>query len=256
MSRVHPETELERKLMCLGAVFVEEDHVLDDLYEVIGSDLVEGQELQEDVKEQVLSEVGEYFLRMDMNLGPEAQWECVEILQEMWGVRDKASALKNLENIRQQGHRTKFNVLKSVVQNQKHIDGHILEKFKQIFEFDFSPAHEIKMADEDYRKLAEWMQRTDKYLTASGILAWDVARAVHLTRLCFVAGFFNDNEAWAEILHWAPLIEDHYPDWTSYAQSFLIGCTFWAGSEDPHLKKICERLLGHPASPWLFYSWT
>jgi hypothetical protein len=61
MQRVLPETNLEQKMMCMGAVFVEENHVLDDLFEIIGSDLVDGQELQGDVKEQVLDEVAEYF---------------------------------------------------------------------------------------------------------------------------------------------------------------------------------------------------
>ncbi|MNJ99860.1 hypothetical protein D3C87_176410 [compost metagenome] len=255
MQRIHPETELEKKLMSMGAMYIEENQILDALYEIIGSDLVEGQELEGDVKVQVMDEISDYFFRLDMNFGSEVRGDCIGILEEMWAVFDKDSALKNLENIRTQGHRTKFNVLKDCVPADGSIDAVSLEKFKQIFLFDFSEGQEIQLKDEDYRKLAQWIQRTQKYVSDSGILAWDVARYIQLVRLCFVAGYFDDNEAWAQILKIAPVAEGKFSSWTEFAQSFLIGRTFWAGSESPEAKAICERLLGHPASPWQFFSW-
>ncbi|MNT93461.1 hypothetical protein D3C72_2349420 [compost metagenome] len=97
------------------------------------------------------------------------------------------------------------------------------------------------------------MQRTQKYLNASGILAWDLSRGVQLTRLAYVAGFLNDNEAWAEILKLAPLSVDRFASWLEFSQSFLIGQTFWSGQEIPEVKAACERLLGNPASPWNFF---
>lgn len=255
MQRIHPETQLEKKLMCMGAMYIEENQILDSLFDIIGSDLVEGQELEDDVKEQVLKEVSDYFFRLDMNFGPEVGGDCVEILQEMWAVVDKASALKNLEDIRNQGHRTKFNVLKDSVPSDGTIDATSLEKFKQIFLFDFADSQEVQLKDEDYRKLAQWLQRTQKYVAKSGILAWDVARYVQLVRLSYVAGYFTDNEAWAEILKLGPVAEGKFNSWTEFAQSFLIGRTFWSGTESAEAKAICERLLGHPASPWQFFSW-
>ncbi len=254
MQRVLPETTLEKNMMCMGAVFIEENHLLDDLYEIIGSDLVEGQELAEDVKDQVLEEVAEYFFRLDMNWGDEIKADCIEILHDFWGVKSREDAIKNLEDIRQQGHRVKFNVLRGIVPADGNIDHHTLEKFKQVFTFDFSEDKPAQFSDEDFRKLAQWFQRTHKFLGQHGILAWDAARFVHLVRLSFVAGYLNDNEAWAEILKMAPLADDKFNNWMEFAQSFLIGRTFWSGSEDPLVKTICERLLGHPASPWNFYS--
>ena len=256
MQRVLPETNLEQKMMCMGAVFVEENHVLDDLFEIIGSDLVDGQELQSDAKEQVLDEVAEYFFRLDMNWGREIQADCIGILEEYWGVKSREQVLTTLENIRQQGHRAKFGVLKSFVPPEGPMSASNLEKFKQVFSFDFSEDHPAQMVDEDYQKLAAWMQRTNKYISDCGILGWDVARFVHLVRLSFVAGYIDDNEAWGEILKMAPLAEGKFKDWMEFSQSFLIGRTFWSGGEDPQVKMICERLLGHPASPWQFFSWT
>lgn len=260
MLRLLPETSLEKKLMCLGAVFIEENQVLDELFQVVGSDLVDRDEssgpLPSDVQDQILDEIGEYFFRLDMNYGPEIRTECIGILEEFWGIRDKATALKTLENIRRVGHRTKFNVLKSAIPSEGNIDLASMDKFKQIFSFDLEEAQELQMTDEDYKRLAGWMQRTNQYLKESGILAWDCARYIHLVRLSFVAGYLNDNEAWAEILKLAPLAEDRFGDWMEFSQSFLIGRTFWSGSDDPEIKLICQKLLGHPASPWQFISWT
>ncbi|MBV2168804.1 MAG: DUF1266 domain-containing protein [Bdellovibrio sp.] len=256
MQRILPETDLEKKVMCLGAVFIEENQVLDELFQVIGSDLEDGKELPEDIKAQVLDEIGEYFFRLDMNYGPDIKIDCIGILEEFWGVRDKATALKNLENIRVQGHRTKFNVLKSCLPAEGTVDAASLSRFKQIFAFDLEEGQELQMSDEDYRKLAQWIQKTNRYLKDSSILAWDAARYVHLVRLSYVAGYLTDLEAWAEILKLAPLIEGRFDSWMEFSQSFLIGRTFWSGGDDPQVKAICEKLLGHPASPWHFFSWT
>lgn len=255
MQRILPETKLEKKLMCMGAVFAEENQVLDEVFQIVGSDLIEGQELSPETREQVLNEIGEYFFRLDMNYGADVRLDCIGILEEFWGVRDKASALSNLENIRSQGHRTKFNVLRSCLSAEGEIDPVALEKFKKVFSFDLEESQDVQMADEDYRKLAHWMQKTHRYLKDSGILAWDAARYIHLARLSYIAGYLEDNEAWAEILKLAPITEGHFHNWMEFAQSFLIGRTFWSGNDDPTMKAICERLLGHPASPWQFFAW-
>ena len=256
MQRILPETDLERKLMCLGAIYIEENQVLDEVFQVVGADLVEGRELSADIKAQVIDEIGEYFFRLDMNYGPEAKADCLEILEDYWGVVDKKTALNVLNEIRSQGHRTKFNILQSSLPADGRLDAISLDKFKQIFTFDFDSKHEVQMSDEDYLKLAQWVQRTQKYLKESGILAWDAARYIQLIRLCFVAEYLSDNEAWAEILKLAPFVEGRFRSWMEFSQSFLIGRTFWSGSEDPDVKGSCERLLWHPASPWQFIDWT
>ncbi|MEN0058725.1 MAG: DUF1266 domain-containing protein [Bdellovibrio sp.] len=247
MQRILPETNLEKKLMSLGAVFIEENQVLDELVQVLGTDITAD-------NEQALEEIGEYFFRLDMNYGPSIKIDCIGILEEFWGVFDKQSALQNMENIRRQGHRTKFNVLRSALPTEGSIDMGSLEKFKQIFAFDFEEGHEPQLSDEEYKKLATWIQSTHRYLKEAGILAWDMARFIQLVRLCFVAGYITDNEAWAEVLKLGPLVEGRFESWMEFSQSFLIGRTFWCGRDEPQVKAICERLLGHPASPWNFIS--
>lgn len=257
MQRIHPETNLEKKLMCLGAVFIEENHVLDELFQVFDAEFSQNEKLPSDIEEQLLNEISEYFFRLDMNYNSsEIRSDCAAVLHDFWGITDKDAAIKSLENIRIQGHRTKFNVLQNALPADGSIDSTSLSKFKKIFSFDLEDSHDLKMSDEDYRKLAQWIQRTHRFLKEPGILAWDAARYIHLVRLSFIAGYLTDNEAWAEILKLAPLVEGRFETWLEFSQSFLIGRTFWSGGDDPQIKSACERLLGHPASPWRYFSWT
>lgn len=255
MQRILPETDLEKKLMSLGAVFIEENRVLDELFQVVGSDLLSETELAPEIREQVLSEIGEYFFRLDMNYGPDIKPDCIAILNDYWKVFDRQSCLQNLQDIRQQGHRTKFNVLRSSLPKDKPLDPASMEKFKQIFSFDFEENQQIEMNEAEFKKLAAWFQRTEGHLRESGILAWDAARYIQLARLSFMAGYLTDSETWAEILKLGPLVEGEFASWMEFSKSFLIGRTFWSGSDDAEIKAICERLLGHPASPWQFVHW-
>lgn len=254
MQRIHPETQLEKTLMSMGAMYIEENHSLDDLFQIVGPDLNEDGDLPSDIRERVLDEVNDYFLRLDMNFGAEVRGDCIGILEEMWGVHNKTEALQCLEGIRTQGHRTKFNILREALPAEGKMDPLTLEKFKQIFQFDFVEGQELQLKNEDYQNLGQWLQRTRKYVSEVGILGWDLARHIQLVRLSFVAGHFDDNEAWKEILQVAPLVSGKFKSWLEFSQSFLIGRTFWSGSEDSGAKEICERLLGHPASPWQFYA--
>lgn len=253
MLRILPETELEQRLLSMGAMFVEENNVLAELEQVFGEDLTDP-EYCRDHQDEIVSELGEYFFRLDMNYGSSARSSCLEILQDYWRVGSTEEVQKSLEEIRKQGHRTKFNVLKATLPPEGSIDQKSLDKFSQVFSFDFTDK-EVALKREELQSLAEWIQSTGKYLKEGGILAWDMARAVQLIKLSFVAGYLSDDQAWAELLKLAPLVEGPFADWMDFSQSFLVGRTFWSGVSDPQIKAVCERLLGHPASPWLYIPW-
>lgn len=243
MQRLAPELNKEKILLAMGAVYLEEGQILEALFEVLEGDL-QDIEVSEEAREFVIENINEAFLRLDMNYDPEFRADCLDLLGEMWDVKDRNSAIGTLENLLRQGHRGKFEGLKK--------NTHSLHKFKEIFKFDFDESEEITLSDEEFKQLAAWIERADGFVPQTGILAWDIARYVHLVRMCFFAGYLNNDEAWQRLLLAWPLIENKFSSWSEFAQSFLIGRTFWAGQEDPDLKETCERLLGHPASPWRF----
>jgi hypothetical protein len=253
VQRILPENEMEKKMMSMAAVFIEENKILDVLLDSIGEDVVDTIKSDPEVHSQIIGEISDFFFRLDLGWGPGAQAESMRMLDDLWEVRSREASLRNLEDILKQGHRTKFDLLKNCVADSDLISSATMEKFKQIFTFDFSEETEMKLSDEEFRLLARWIQKTDRFVGACGILAWDAARFVHLSRLSYIAGYLTEAEAWSEILKMAPLTLGKFKDWREFALSFIIGRTFWIGGEDPDIKKCCERLLGHPLSPWQFF---
>lgn len=248
MQRILPQSDFERKLMCLGAVFIEEYQLLDELFDRVGEVCIES-------KEEVLPDMDELFFRLDMSFGEDADADVMKVLDEAWNIKNKKEAHFRLEEIRKQGHRTKFNLLKTSLPSHGTINDSALKKFEQIFKFDLEDSYDLKMSTDEYLQLAQWIQKTHSYLSESGILAWDLARYVHLVRLSFIAGLLDSDEAWVEISKIKPLVEGSFKNWLEFSKSFLIGRTFWSGSDDARIKGVCERLLGHPASPWLVFKW-
>ena len=89
-----------------------------------------------------------------------------------------------------------------------------------------------------------------------GILAWDMARYVHVIRLCFIAGYLSDVECWDEINKITPICLSHFKDWDSFTKSYLIGRNFWNGSDpEDDIMTICSQLNERKTSPWKHFSW-
>lgn len=245
MSKLHAETDQERSLFAMGAVFIEENGVLENLSRQLGLDGESEESLNDPAllaDEEIRHELNEAFFRLDLNLDPYLRADCVGFLEELWDVVDVVSAKRVIENLRTQGHRAKFNVLKKHTQS--------LHQFKEIFKFDFEDPEHVQLDEEQFKTLAAWIEKADGFVPKVGILAWDVARYVHLVRLCFVANYLRADEAWTHLHAIQPLVQNQFSSWSEFSQSFLIGRTFWAGEEDPELKSACERLLGYTLSPW------
>ncbi len=242
MYKLAPETEQEQILMAMSAMFIEEHNILEQIYPLIEADIdLQDEEAKTFVKEHII----DAFLKLDMNLDVNARADYLEFLSEMWNINDRNTALGNIDYLKNQGHRQKFTTLKNNVGS--------LYKFKEIFNFDFSENEEVKLSDKEYEQLMDWVAKADKFVPNVGLLAWDIARCIFLIRISFVVGFLNDQEAWTRINSLWPLVQNKFKDWDEFAQSFLIGRTFWAGSEDPELKEICIRLASHKASPWMHF---
>ncbi|MFP5518572.1 MAG: DUF1266 domain-containing protein [Bdellovibrionia bacterium] len=224
----------------MAAMYVEEAQLLKELLEEFDPENDDAAVIQEAVDEG--------FLRIDMNYGPEVKANAIDILEQMWDITNQEDLLDTFDFLLKQGHRGKFKALVS------HLDN--FEKFKQIFEFDFADNDEVQMADEDYESLIAWLKKAVALIGAPSILAWDMARVIHLLRLGVLADYITPEKAWPLIDSVYPVVQGQFKDWKHFAQSYLIGLTFWAGQEDPIVKACCERLFGDPNfSPWVYYKW-
>lgn len=229
----------ERKIsLAAGAMYVEEAKLISELLSRLDPAV--------DSPDQIQQEVDEGFLRLDMNYGNEVKENSAELLSQMWEVESSEDLIDTFDFLVKQGHRGKFRSLLSHTSD--------LVKFRQVFEFDFLEDDHVAMSDEDLQALIQWLVQAEKLVKVPGILGWDLARAVHITRLGFLSELINEEQAWKQIDQIYPAMQGQFKDWKQYAQSYLIGLTFWAGQEDPYVKACCERLLGEPeVSPWGIY---
>lgn len=241
MSNLMADTPERKLLLSMAAIYVEEAELIEEFIKKFDQDTEDKAVLEEAITEG--------FLRLDMNYGEDVKDNALEILHTMWAITSREDLEEMLEFIYTQGHRTKFMALAKTAGDP--------QKFKQVFEFDFSPSEEVAMSEEDFASLREWIQKVLQLLPNQGILAWDMARYIHLIRLGVLVGYLSASEAWGWVDKVGPLVQGQFKDWMQFAQSYLIGLTFWAGQEDLYVKAACERLLGEPAlSPWGYFHWS
>lgn len=84
------------------------------------------------------------------------------------------------------------------------------------------------------------------------IIAWDLSRVVYVTRSCAECGYITQEEAWSVINAAFKTAQNHYQDWKSYADGYVIGRAMQEG-EDSSLQGILDivsGLLKDEDSPW------
>jgi Protein of unknown function (DUF1266) len=91
--------------------------------------------------------------------------------------------------------------------------------------------------------------------SSADLLAWDVARLVHVARRCRHARFLDQGEAWAFVLDGGGRARAGFTGWAEYAAAFLRGRELWAGEPDALLSSAVEQLLSDPQSIWSTTDW-
>ena len=91
-----------------------------------------------------------------------------------------------------------------------------------------------------------------------GSLAFDLGRVVSLSRWGYVAGYFNEEEAFRFMLPAAVRIQQNYKSWDDYIESYFVGRKFWnpdSYSSDPvRVDRVIQTLTLNPNGlkkiPW------
>jgi hypothetical protein len=97
----------------------------------------------------------------------------------------------------------------------------------------------------------------DKCAAASerDLLAWDMARLVHVARAARHARFLDESEGWTYALAAGARAARAFRGWDDFARSFLRGRMAWAGAADAKVEGAVERLLAEPESTWNRRAW-
>lgn len=233
--RVRPRDNAEAWTMALAAMYLEEGNLLRELDDLVGP--AYDQSNHDALREEILGA----FCLLDMGSGGEDTAESRALLAEAWDIRDRDSAVATLDFLRVEGHRFRFERMRGAAQLSPPIQNRVLR--------------EMDDAREILSRQFQFACRRHRALGRAGILAWDLARYVHVVRLSFISGYLRGEEAWEQAMRAYPVARGAFGSWRGYAASFLAGRAFWRGSYAGGLAESCDRLLGHRLSPWKLIPW-
>ncbi|WMT43354.1 DUF1266 domain-containing protein [Paenibacillus sp. D2_2] len=166
------------------------------------------------------------------------------LLGEGWSIVDEESAYDTLNSLSEIGHREDFNQTREIVR-------FMTTKQQDLY---------IASLKDEYKTInARIVQRYDKLLPESGILAWDLGRAASICHFCAEVGYFSREYAWSYLLNNANQIQQSYSNWIEYGLAYIIGRQFWQkelddSSTSMHLQFI-KRQLTDTNCPWSFLPW-
>lgn len=229
-------------LMLLGAMYVEENHMLEHMLE-----LNSAENLQNDGK-RILTE---FFSSLDMNMEGVDPTEIQYLLSDSWGI-ESVEALKNmLAWLLKEGHNQSLMQLIKYCEVQPQIDQRTIADFRIRFD---QPLAYQDYAEKEFLDTLTLAENLSQKLSPAGIWAWDTARYVHLLRLGYLAGYMTSNDCWVHLRRLKQPVSSQFANWEAYVHSYIEGYRWWSGTSGP-IEDACHRLLKHPNSPWLYFGW-
>jgi ankyrin repeat protein len=166
-----------------------------------------------------------------------------QMLQDWWSISNRDEFMKALDWIDQGGHRQLFSALgerTSTLSSE--------ELSKVVSRLNSEDANSVMVAHRYYAK----------YATQS-ITAWDYARYINLCRWGVAAGYISEEDAWPRVVHAAQILQQSFSSWREFGENYLVGREFWSlrqtKVDGQAMRAMYQRLLDHPGSPWIRYSW-
>jgi len=177
-----------------------------------------------------------------------------------WDTRDAARARENVQSLLTEGHSATFDQLIDVArdgdpdasrESLEHVYSERLASDPELAEF-------IAHHPEALARLEALGYLVTGADIDRGTRAYDLGRAVVVTRVAFGAGFFGREEAMAMIRMAAFIAARHFSSWREFATSYLLGRAMWGGVDEPDFEgmvRIAEELLRNPCSSWQRCGW-
>ncbi len=155
----------------------------------------------------------------------------VSILENDWGVTDRASAIDNIIWLISEGHRTSYE--ESVEELEEiGILELSLEEYLGIWE---AYALESEMDFESIRPYFTNIYTAYHQCGEAGVKAWDYCRVMQMCGSYYAAGYFSLEETMEISLAMAQLLRAEYVSWEDMMNSYICGYDYWR-AEDPNVE--------------------
>ncbi|MFV0626552.1 MAG: DUF1266 domain-containing protein [Alphaproteobacteria bacterium] len=178
------------------------------------------------------------------------------ILNEWWGIYNKADAENTIDMLLNGGDRCFFDAAYKAVfetKSDEEMQNMILNSLKngEDVEKAISRAQNLKSC---FDKMVELKIIEDKETIKSSTSAgWDFGRATFLARICYDHGLFTEDEAWEYINKSYDLTKKTFKDWKTFANSYVVGRIMWGGTNTVNdgMNMIADDLTTNELSPWV-----
>ncbi len=164
------------------------------------------------------------------------------MLEESWGVTDRASADETLDWILTEGHRYGFaddmTYLQECGLGEIAADNRIafiLENF------------DVSQEDAEFYVNTYAMYET---YGAEAIDAWDYCRAMNLMGFFYLAGYYTETEALDTSLDIAKVLQAKFGSWDALVDSYLRGYEYWAEENSDARREVYEDLKKRDDNPY------
>jgi len=162
-------------------------------------------------------------------------------LQEMWGIYNRQNTLDTIANLKEQGQRAEFN----------HYAGII----SKLTETEFEELLSINAEDQELVRKLRFVKEHYQTLGEKSLLGWDYCRLMEVAEKSFKLGYITAEEAWAEIIPAAQVVQKTFNSWEDLGNNYMLGRLFWCGETDPKRVEAMRWLLSDPQSPWMDLEW-
>ncbi|QSQ16046.1 DUF1266 domain-containing protein [Myxococcus landrumensis] len=170
-------------------------------------------------------------------------------LSEWWGVYNGQTAAAQVEKLLSAGHRVAFDAALGQLANVSP------EQWEQVAK---SGGEALSNLGASLASLKEDKTTFTAEDLARGTLAWDLGRAVVVTRMSYDLKFLDESQAWAFIARASEQARAQFSSWEQWGKSYLLGRAMWNSSEDGMLSglaSITADCQATPDGPWTKLAW-
>lgn len=166
-----------------------------------------------------------------------------KLLDEWWGVTDRATADETLQWILEEGHRVEF------VEMMQYLEECGIAEEEEDRRLNFM----LENFDIE-TEVAEMYVNCYKAYTERGencIAGWDYCRALNLMSYYYVAGYYTEEEALDKSLEIAETAQPLFTSWDDLIDSYMYGYEYWAEESSDDRRAVYEDLKSRDDNPYV-----
>lgn len=164
------------------------------------------------------------------------------LLEEWWGVEDRASAEDNMDWLTGEGHRVEF--ADSMAYLEESGIGEVPAEERAAFMLE-----NFEVEEEEARNYADWYGVYEEK-GEDAIAGWDYSRAMSLLGYYYLAGYYTEEEALDASLALAQTIQTSFDSWDDFMESYFAGYEYWAEESSEERREIYADLKAASDNPY------